>query len=257
MSIHYYLSIFPLEALIASELDPEAFGVYMATGSRRGSSEQHVFIEVGGKLGDSFDLAYAEKKCAAKGLERNKSSVYLSIYRSLEKIPLSGLGKLYLVTRYGRSLELEPELLEGATQQTKQFYLYQEMSPIRPVVVTTLAPSQFCRYMTNPENNIHVPRIARADLRVIDLANLDDAGNIGNLYHQNIGHLRDCINSVTTKSGKIAKTLDRARVETFTYNLIDTGVYVGDQGGVLYYRMKSLQELKMHHHPWAKSAMIV
>ena len=84
MSIHYYLSIFPLEALIASELDPEAFGVYMATGSRRGSSEQHVFIEVGGKLGDSFDLAYAEKKCAAKGLERNKSSVYLSIYRSLE-----------------------------------------------------------------------------------------------------------------------------------------------------------------------------
>lgn len=257
MSIHYYLSIFPLEALIASELDPEAFGVYMATGSRRGSSERHAFIELKGKLDESFDIAYAEKKCAASGAERKKSSVYLSIYRTLEKIPLSSMGELYLVTRDGRSLPLEPELLEGPTQATKQFYLYQELSPVRPVVVTTLAPSQFCQYMTQEETKIHIPRIAFADLRVIDLDNLDDAGNIGNLYHQNISHLRDCIDSVTAKTGKTAKTLDRARVETFTYNLVDTGIYVGDQEGVLYYRMKSLRELQMHHHPWAKSANIV
>lgn len=257
MSIHYYLSIFPLEALIASELDPEAFGVYMATGSHRGSSERHAFIEVEGKLDEAFDITYAEKKCAASGDERKKSSVYLSVYRSLEKVQLTNMGKLYLVTRDGRSLPLEPELLEGPTQSTKQFYLYQEMSPMRPVVVTSLAPSQFCRYMTQEETKIHVPRIAFADLRVIDFDNLDDAGNIGNLYHQNINHLKDCIQSVTTKKEKTAKTLDRARVESFTYNLVDTGVYVGDQEGVLYYRMKSLRELQMYHHPWAKSAMIV
>ena len=114
------------------------------------------------------------------------------------------------------------------------------MSPIRPVVVTTLAPSQFCQYMTDAATKVRVPRIAFADFRVIDLDQLDDAGNIGNLYHRNIEHLRDCIESVTTKQGKIAKTLDRARVESFTYNLIGSGIYVGDQEGVLCYRMKSL-----------------
>lgn len=256
MKIHYYLSIFPLEALIASQIDPEAFGVYMATSSLRGTSEPHTFIEIEGELDESFDVAYAEQKCAAYGEQRTKNSIYLSIYRALEKIPLSAMGKLYLVTRDGRSLPLEPELLEGPTPPTREYYLYQEMSPIRPVVVTTLAPSQFCRYMTHEETKTHVPRIAFADLRVIDLDNLDDAGNIGNLYHKNIDHLKACIHSVTTKKEKMAKTLDRARVESFTYNLIDTGVYVGDQEGVLFYRMKSQRELDMYHHPWARSAMV-
>ena len=35
MSLHYYLSIFPTEALIASELEPDQFGAYMATGSKK------------------------------------------------------------------------------------------------------------------------------------------------------------------------------------------------------------------------------
>lgn len=257
MKIHYYLTVFPLEALVASELDPDAFGVYMATASHRGSSEPHVFIEVeGGGIGSTFDVAYAEQKCRGEP-DRKKNSVYLSIYRTLERLPMESLGRLYLVTRDGRSLPLEPEHLHGTTPTTKPFHLYQEMCPMRPVVVTTMAPTHFCQYMTAQETKIHVPRLAFADLRVIDLDQLDDAGNIGNLYHQNLMHLRDCIEEVTASPEKKAKTLDRARVESFTYNLIDTGIYVGDQQGVLYYRMKSLRELNMHHHAWARSAMIV
>ena len=37
MAVHYYLSVFPMEALIASQLDPMHFGAYMATGSKKGS----------------------------------------------------------------------------------------------------------------------------------------------------------------------------------------------------------------------------
>lgn len=259
MSVHYYLSIFPIEALVASELDPGTFSVYMATASHKGSSEPHVFIELQATQGLSevFDLTYAEKKCAASGEDRKKNSVYLSIYRTLEQVPLANMGNLYLVTRDGRWLVLEPEFLQGSPPQTKEFYLYQEMCPVRPVVVTTLGPPQFCDYMTSDETKIHVPRVVIADLRVIDFENLDDAGNIGNLYYQNLTHLKDCVLSVTTKRNKLAKTLDRARVESFTYQLIDTGIYVGDPEGVLYYRMKSARELNMHHHAWARSAMIL
>ena len=259
MNIHYYLSIFPIEALIASELDPDAFSVYMATASHRGSSEPHSFVEIKDvqKLSKEFDLEYAKQKCAATGGERKKSSVYLSIYRTLEKIPLASMGDLYLVTRDGRSLALQPELLQGVPPQTKEFYIYQEMCPVRPVVVTTLGPSQFCERMTNEETKTHVPRIVIADLRVIDFENLDDAGNIGSFYHKNLIHLKDCIHSVTTKKHKLAKTLDRARVESFTYQLVDTGFYMGDQEGVVYYRMKSTRELNMHNHAWARSAMIL
>jgi hypothetical protein len=255
MNLHYYLSLFPIEALIASELDPETFNVYMATASHRGSSEPTTIIEIAGEFGDDFDWRYAKEKCAAT--EQVKNSVYLSIYRTLEHIPLKMLGTLHLVTRDGRSLPLEPDPLHGDTPQTKEFYLYQELCPIRPVVVTALGPSQFCNYMTDEETKIHIPRIAFADLKVIDLNNINDAGNIGSLYHKNIDHLKDCINVVTRKETPGAKTLDRARVESFTYNLIDTGIYVGDKEGIVHYRMKSPRELDMYHHAWGKSAFIL
>ncbi len=259
MNIHYYLSVFPIEALIASELDAGAFSAYMATASHRGSSEPHSFIEVKNmeSLSDSFDLKYAEDRCVASGEDRKKNSVYLSIYRTLEKIPLANLGDLYLVTRDGRSLCLQAEFLEGVPPQTKEFYIYQEMCPVRPVVVTTLGPCQFCRYVTSTETKIHVPRLIIADLRVLDLDSLNDAGNIGAFYHKNLTHLKDCILSVTAKKNKIAKTLDRARVESFTYQLVDTGFYIGDQEGIMYYRMKSVTELNMYNHAWARSAMIL
>jgi hypothetical protein len=254
MSLHYYLSLFPTEALIASELDPGAFGVYMATASHRGSSEPTTIIEIEGEFGDDFDWQFAKEKCAAT--ETPKNSVYLSIYRTLEHIPLTKLGTLYLVTRDGRSLPLEPELIHGDIHQTEEFYLYQELCPVRPVVVTTLGPLQFSAYMVDEETKIHLPRIAFADLKVIDLDNINDAGNIGCLYHQNITHLKNCIESVIRKKTVGAKTLDRARVESFTYNLINTGIYIGDKEGMMYYRMKSPRELDMYHHAWGKSALI-
>lgn len=254
MSVHYYLSLFPTEALIASELDPGAFGVYMATASHRGSSEPTVIIEIEGEFGDDFDWQYAKDKCAAT--DNPKNSVYLSIYRTLEHIPLTKLKTLYLVTRDGRALPLEPELIKGDLHQTEEFYLYQELCPIRPVVVSTLGPSQFCKYMVSEETKIHLPRIAFADLKVIDLSNINDAGNIGCLYHKNITHLKDCIDSVLSKKTPTAKTLNRGQVESFTYNLINTGIYVGDMEGLVYFRMKSPRELDMYHHAWGKSALV-
>ena len=55
MSIHYYLSVFPMEALIASQLDPSLFATYMATGSKKGSQERIVFFEIEGGFGSDFD----------------------------------------------------------------------------------------------------------------------------------------------------------------------------------------------------------
>ena len=82
MAIHYYLSVFPMEALIASQLDPTQFGSYMATGSKKGSKEQIIFIEVEGGFGTDFDWKDAEARCVphpthptrAQGGRHNNSS---------------------------------------------------------------------------------------------------------------------------------------------------------------------------------------
>jgi hypothetical protein len=259
MIVHYYLSVFPIEALIASALPPELFGAYMATGWGRGGWEPHSFIELREEPAAGFDLEYAQRRFEETGPESETDSVYLSIYQTLEQIPLGSLGTLHLTTRDGRTLGLEPERVNGATAGTaaKPCYIYQEMCPVRPVVVTKHEPAKFVEFITAPCTRTRVPRIVFADLRVIDLADVNAAGNIGGWYHQNLAHLESCISAVTGPSGKATKTLDRARVESFSYQLIDTGVYVGDQSGLLRYRMKSHEELRMHHYPWAKSSMIL
>ncbi len=119
MKIHYYLTLFPVEALIASQLTPVQFGSYMATGSKKGSFENIIFIELTGEFGDYFDWKYAHEKCVPHGNGNPKNSLYLSVYRTLEHIPFSVMDTLYLTTRDGRTLPLEKSELERASKQTR------------------------------------------------------------------------------------------------------------------------------------------
>ena len=74
MTIHYYLTVFPTEGLIASQLGPEDFGSYMATGSKKGTAEHLIFIEVSGEFGSYFDWDYARQNCVQHSDERPKHS---------------------------------------------------------------------------------------------------------------------------------------------------------------------------------------
>ena len=49
MSINYYLAIFPVESLVASQLPAREFGTYMSIGSRKGSNENYIFAEIKGE----------------------------------------------------------------------------------------------------------------------------------------------------------------------------------------------------------------
>lgn len=255
--IYYYLMLFPMEGLVASQVNPFDFGVYMATGAKRGTAERLIFVEITGDVSQNFDIAYAKKKCVRRPDGMSKNSVYLSIYRTLERIPAAALGKLYLITPDGRALSLDPSPVPKKLPE-KPFYIYQELTPMRPVVVSSLDPREFSGYMTDPDRtHAWVPRIAFADLKVVDLDNLDNAGNIGDLYFQNVAHLRRCIQSVTTNPDKFTKTLDRSRIESFTYQLIDSGIYVGNKQEMAFYPMPSIKELRRENYYWAKSALII
>ena len=97
--MHYYLTLFPTESLIASMLDPDKFGAYMTTSSKRGSHERLVFIELDGGFSGDFDWNYAKERCVPHRNGEPKHSVYLSVYRVLEKIPFSAFRRMYLTTR--------------------------------------------------------------------------------------------------------------------------------------------------------------
>jgi len=107
MTIHLYFSLIP-EALIASMLPPEQFGQYYATGHKYKSKGQAIFFEIDPEFRhEFFNIDEGLKRCVPHPDGTPKNSVYISIYRVLEHIPVSALGKLYLCTAYGQALGLE------------------------------------------------------------------------------------------------------------------------------------------------------
>lgn len=256
METRFYLSIFPLEALIASQLPPEQFGQYMATGTKNGSYEKLIFAEVEGGFGRFFDWKHAEENCVRHEDGGPKHSLWMSIYRTLENVPLSAMRELYLVTNDGRSLKVAPrEYVAPSTPRT--FYVYQELCPIRPLVVSAYDPVTFSEHMTHPDVKVSVPKIAFTDLKVINFDNLEDTGNVGSVYDTNLEHLKQCIRAVTSADVKKVKNVERSRTESFGYQTINSGIYIGEGRNVIEYRLPSIDEIRMNHFDWGKSAMVL
>lgn len=255
MKIHYYLSVFPLEALIASQLDPQQFGRYMSTGKKNGSYERIIFIEIQGEVRDAFDWEYARKRCVQHDDGAPKNSVWMSVYRALERVEFDQFRSLYMTTADGRSLEIEPVKLE-APQEQRDYYVYQELCPIAPMVVSSLDPLQFSDFMTDKTQPVGVPTLVFADIRALELDSLKEARETGPVYDKNLGHLRECIRAVKNNPEKKNKNLERS-FQSFSYNIIDRGIYVGDTEFVLLYPMPSRDELRQNNYDWGRSAMIL
>ncbi|WP_455381182.1 hypothetical protein [Salinispira pacifica] len=256
MKTHYYLSVFPTEALIASQLEPARFGQYMAIGSKNGSYEKIMFIELEGDFGDFFDWKYAKERCVPHSNGDPKNSVWMSVYRALEHTPVDKLRSMFLTTIDGRTLEI-PRSDFVAPSVKKEYYVYQELCPVTPLVVSALNPAEFAAYMTDPKSHVQVPSLVFADLKVIDFGNPEKTGNIGATYDKNLEHLKQCIHAVTEHSGKVNKNVERSNVGSFGYQIISQGIYVGNAAKIAMYKMPTIEQVRQNHYDWGRSAMIL
>ncbi|HTO23509.1 MAG TPA: hypothetical protein VMQ10_13630 [Spirochaetia bacterium] len=253
MAVHLYLSTIP-EALIASMLDPLDFGAYYAVGQEKKSRGQAQFFSVDrGFSSDYFPMSEIDKRCVPHPDGKPKNSVYLSVYRALEHVPISAIGNLYLTTRDGRVLEIAPSKDLPAFPST--YRMYQELCPVVPRVVSRLDPREFVSFLTDPKRSIHVPKIFFAELALGELADNPDTGSIRDLPYPNIEHLRACVAEVKKDSHKGTKTVDRMAPTEFPYRTIQHGFFLGDQKEVKFYPMPTERELQTTHYVWWRSAL--
>ncbi|WP_430868506.1 hypothetical protein [Demequina aurantiaca] len=253
MTTYLYLSLIP-QALIASMLPPEDFGAYFSVGSAKRSRGQALFFSVDRAQLDAgdFPLDYLDERCVAHTDGSPKRSLYLSIYRVLEKVPLAALTALHLVTDDGRVLTLSPS--EFAPDGEERAHLYQEFCPVQPRVVSSLDPSGFTSFITDSSQPVHVPRIVFAELTLGNLKNNVDALEIDNLPYPNIGHLRDCLRELAADPSKPTKTVLRQMTQEVLFRTIRNGFFVGDADGIVAFTMPSQDELEREHFAWWRSA---
>ena len=254
MAIHLYLSMIP-EALIASMLTPEEFGVYYAVGATKKARGQAIFFELAPDFRhDFFRIEEGIRRCVPHEDGSPKRSIYISVYRALEHIPLDVIQRLYLVTQDGRVLGLESS--EEFPEDTVGLHLYQEIAPVHPLVVSTLGPREFYELIVkSPTSLLSLPVVCFVELRLGELAEDPERGAIRDLPYSNIGHVRQCLVDLRTKTVH-AKMVNRIQPASFPYRTIKSGIFVGNGERLLYFPLPSQEELRAKHYRWWRSANI-
>jgi hypothetical protein len=254
MTKHLYLSLIP-EALIVSMLPPEEFGEYYTVGDKRKHNEQAIFIELDPEFRHPFfRIEESMARCVPHENGKPKKSVYVATYRALEHIPLTAMGTLYLVTRYGKVLPLEKS--DTLPEYNQNYYLYQEVAPVSVLVASTYDPQEFYRFMTHdPDNLIAFPALTYIDLKLGNLDSDPENGNIGNLPYDFIPILRDALLALKNKNIH-TKMVDRTHTVEHPYRTINTGIYIGNMDGLIYYPMLSPEVLDRDYYEWWHSANI-
>ena len=253
MKTYQYLSLFP-ESLVVSMLEPESFGTYLATGTKKRAHEIALYFDIKNNFeSDYFRIKEAADACVPHEDGSPKRSVYVSTYRVLEHVPLDTIGSLWLTTRDGRVLELKqgkvPSSFDG------RYHLYQELCPVHPLIASTKNPVDFCRFITDSKVRISVPKICFFELQLGELQNDPAKGKSTNLPYQNIGHLRNCLMELADKD-KTTKTVNRIEQEVIYYRVIKSGFYVGDNNSLLYFPFPSIEDLEKNNHEWWRSATL-
>jgi hypothetical protein len=244
MRKYIYLTSNP-EALVASMLPPEGFGQYLSTGTKKRNKGQAIFFEVDlDKIEKLIDIDSLNKRCVAKPDGSPKSSVYLSVYKVLEIIPLGALKSLYLTTDHGYVLELAKVVYDKSKEPQNELHLYQELCPVSPMVASSLSPSVFLKRLTDGSIPIVLPKLFFVELKLGELASNPLSGSAEHLPYPNIGHLRDCLEIIKGEYEKHMKTVHRIFAGELLYRTIDTGFYVGSGDDIVYYPYPRMSELE-------------
>ena len=252
MNYHLYLTLIP-EALIASMLNPEEFASYYAVGERGKSNGQVLFIEIDPSFrNDFFQVDKGIARCVPTEDGLPKSSVYISIYRVLEHIPISAMGSLYYVTRDGRALKADKI---PATNNESGLHLYYELAPVHPTVVSPLGPLAFNDLLMGRHDGFQgLPAIAFIELQLGELALNPVGGAINDLPYENIEHLRSCLKEVENKPIS-SKMFDLSGSGILSFRVVKNGTFVGNtEEGLFLYPMPPPEELLEKHRSWWRSA---
>ncbi len=254
MTVHLYVSLIP-EALIASMLPPEEFGTYYSVGYSKKTRGQAMFFELDPDYRDEFfNIDEGIERCVPHVSGEPKKSVYISTYRVLEHIALTDIDTLYLVTRFGETLPLKRSY--DYPSHDEGLYMYQEIAPKNPLVVSTLAPVEMYRFLTqDPTKSIHLPAICFVELRLGNLAKDPEFGAVGDLPYDGLPHLRESLVSVNSAAKTVhTKMVDRVHTVEYPYRMIESGIFIGNTDELAFFPLPPREELRNKYYRWWRSA---
>jgi hypothetical protein len=252
---HLYLILFPNEALVASQLTPEEFGMHYSVGSPRHFKGKVIFVEVD----INFRHPYLRIEEYLKNTEspipgRPKRTKFVKSYRVLEHVEFSALQKLYLVTTDGGVLGLD-QSEQPSYFDDDRVRLYQEICPLRLLVAASLDPGKFGHYITSETWSKGAPKIFFTKYNIDVDATVSDnavhAYHMGPLPNVNPTNLPTALKELKEDPTKKTKTVSlNPNLDFVSYKSIKQGFWFSGGEQTVFYRMPGMDELRENYYSW-------
>ncbi len=256
---HLYMIVFPINALVASQLEPHAFAQHYTIGSARHFQGKVIFAELDINFRDPYFLIdeYLEKTVAHDD-GSPKRTKFISSYRVLEHVPFDVIRKLVLVTVNGKALELDPgpytaENVPGLIR------IFQEIAPVRNLIASRLDQRSFGKYISEDvakgadrvcftQIDLNIEEfLAESQHREIIVSPIPDS----NPYR-----LLDCLLELKQNTDKTVKTISLSSVlHSISYRALRHGFWFFDKDdNSIFFPIPSAHELETTHYEWWKNA---
>jgi len=256
---HLYMIIFPMNALVASQLEPAAFAQHYTIGSARHFRGKVVFAEIDIDFRDPYFRIDEYLEATVPHEDGSpKRTKFICSYRVLEHVPFSVIKKMYLVTVNGKSLELSPAQYT-AENEPGLIRIFQEITPVSNLIASQLDQRSFGAYITSDvAKGARQICFTQIDLNIEEF--LAESRNreiiVSPIPDSNPYRLLDCLLELQSNKDKPVKTISLSSVlHNISYRVLRHGFwFFNTDGDMLFFPVPSTHDLETIHYEWWKSA---
>ena len=253
--LHLYMIVFPVNSLVASQLNPAAFAEHYTIGSAKHFRGKVIFVEIDINFRDPFfDIDHYLSQTVPHPNGEPKKTKYISSYAVLEHIDLKALRSLYLVTANGKALEIKSKDYT-AINESGLVRVYQEIAPLTNLVASTLDQRRFGKYITSETKSKGCPKICftQYEFNVDEFLRKNENREMmySPIPENNPARLFEYLTELRSHPEKRTKTISLSTtLLEASYELIRHGFWFAAGEELLFYPMPTIEELKRNHYDW-------
>ena len=254
---HLYMIVFPVNALVASQLTPAEFALHYTTGSAKHFKGKVIFVEIDINYRHLyFDIDHYLSLTVPHPDGKPKKTKFISSYAVLEHVDLSAMKELYLVTANGKSLEIKAKPYT-AVNEPGMVRIYQEITPLSNLVASTIDQRAFGKYITSETKSKGAPKVCftQYEFNIEDFfaKNKNTTIPYSPIPETNATRLLEYLTEIKSHPDKKTKTLNlNTTLLNAPYSLIRHGFWFAAGNEMIFYPMPSQEELQQHHYQWVK-----
>jgi hypothetical protein len=253
-----YMVVFPINALISSQLDPEKFGEHFTSSSSKHFSGKVIFAEIDMNYRHPyFDIDKYLDLTVPHEDGSPKRTKFISVYRVLEHVDLDAIKKLYLVTTNGKALPLEPAPYTQRVYDPKILRIYQEITPLENLIVSTFDQTEFGKFITTQTKSKGCPKICFTQID-FDIENFLESNKNKELFKIDLPGVNpyrfyDCIMELKNKPEKYNKTINLGGIlREISYKFLKRGFWFAEGDKIKFFPMPNLNDLENKYFYWWK-----